>query len=73
MHVQIVLDPTGDIRHEFDPADAAAVAAEACFRDLTERGICATALGPNGVAGKIVREFDPTFEQVLFIPQVQVE
>ena len=36
MPTQIVMDATGDTRHEFDPADAAAVAeAENRFRDLT--------------------------------------
>jgi len=39
MHVQIVLDHTGDTRHEFDPADTTALAAaEARFRDLTGKG-----------------------------------
>jgi hypothetical protein len=75
MHVQIELDRTGDIRHEFDPADDAAVAAAvARFRELTGKGCFrATSRGPNGVAGKIVGEFDPTIEQVLFIPQLQGE
>jgi len=72
MHVQIVLDHTGDTRHEFDPADASAVAAaEARFRELTGKGFRAVAPGPNGDAGKIVREFDLKSEQVLFIPQLQ--
>jgi hypothetical protein len=72
MHVQIVLDHTGDTRHQFDPADATAVAAaEARFLELTGKGFRAVSPGPDGDAGKIVTEFDPKTEQVLFIPQLQ--
>jgi hypothetical protein len=36
MAKQIVMDATGDTRHEFDPADAAAVAeASARFKEFT--------------------------------------
>ena len=39
---QIVMDVTGDTRHEFDPADAAAVAeALARFNQLTDAGFTA--------------------------------
>jgi hypothetical protein len=72
MRVQIVLDRTGNTCHEIDPADEAAVAAaEAWFRELTGKGFRAAAPGRNRVAGKIVGEFDPTIDQVLFIPQLQ--
>ena len=36
-----------------------------------EKVFVGVASGPNGDAGKIVREFDPKSEQVLFIPQLQ--
>ena len=42
MAQQIVMDVTGDTRHEFDPADAAAVAeALARFKQLTDAGFTA--------------------------------
>ena len=72
MAVQIVMDRTGDTRHEFDSADSRAVAlAEERFRDLTGKGFRAVALGREGGPGKLVRKFDPQAEQTLFIPQLQ--
>jgi hypothetical protein len=72
MAVQIVMDRTGDTRHEFDSADSRAVAlAEERFRDLTGKGFRAVALGRDGGPGKLVRKFDPQVEQTLFIPQLQ--
>jgi hypothetical protein len=42
MATQIVMDHTGDTRHQFDPADAAAVSeAEARFKELTGSGFTA--------------------------------
>jgi len=40
------------------------------FASLTIRGFRAVAPRPNGDAGKIVREFAPMTEQVLFIPRL---
>lgn len=72
MAVQIVMDRTGDTRHEFDTADARSVAlAEERFRQLTGKGFRAVALGPGGSEGKLLGKFDPTVEQTLFIPQLQ--
>lgn len=72
MHSQIIMDRTGDTRHEFDPEDAAAVvSAETRFRNLTLRGFRAVELGRHGESGKLLTEFDREAEQVLFIPQLQ--
>ena len=72
MAVQIVMDRTGNTRHELDSADSKAVAlAEERFRDLTGKGFRAVALGRDGGPGKLVRKFDPQVEQTLFIPQLQ--
>jgi hypothetical protein len=72
MAVQIVMDRTGDTRHEFDTTDSKALAlAEARFHELTGKGFRAVALGRDGGPGKLVRKFDPQVEQTLFIPQLQ--
>ena len=52
MAIQIVMDHTGDTRHQFDPSDAAGVAAERT--------------GPG--KSKVVAKFDPAAEETLFIP-----
>ena len=70
--VQIVLDHTGDTRHEFDACDRAAVAAaEERFRQLTGSGFRAAALGENGAPGRLIGKFDPQVERTLFIPHLK--
>jgi hypothetical protein len=72
MGVQIVMDRNGDTRHTFDVSDATAIAlAEEHFKELTGRGFRAVALGKNGAPGALIRTFDPTVEETLFIPQLQ--
>jgi hypothetical protein len=66
------MDRSGDTRHEFDIADAKAVAlAEQRFMELTAKGFRAVALGKDGGTGKLLGKFDPQVEQTLFIPQLQ--
>jgi hypothetical protein len=58
MHLQIVMDTSGDTRHQFDPADASAVAeAEKRFRELVEAGFIAAKRTGNGTS-ELVRQFD---------------
>jgi hypothetical protein len=72
MHIQIVMDSSGDTRHEFDPADLSSLAAaEARFQELTGKGFRAVALGKNGAPGELIRKFDPRAKQTLFMPQLQ--
>jgi hypothetical protein len=72
MGVHIVMDRSGDTRHEFDIADAKAVAlAEKRFRELTGKGFRAVALAKDGGPGRLIGKFDPEVEQTLFIPQLQ--
>jgi hypothetical protein len=66
------MDRSGDTRHEFDVADARAVAlAEQRFMELTGKGFRAVALGKDGSTGRVLGKFDPEVEQTLFIPQLQ--
>jgi hypothetical protein len=73
MSVQIVMDGSGDTRHEFDVSDSVAVAkAEERFRQLTGNGFRAVALSQDGGGGgELISEFDPAIEQTLFIPQLR--
>jgi hypothetical protein len=71
MATQIVMDHTGDTRHQFDPADAAAVAkAEARFKKLTDVGFTAAKRLGEGKS-EVIRSFDPTADETLFIPRLQ--
>ena len=67
---QIVMDHTGDTRHDFDASDAAAVdAAEKRFLELTGAGfVAAVRTGPG--EQQIVRAFDPAIEETLFHPRL---
>lgn len=70
MATQIVMDFTGDSRHEFDPRDAEAVAkAERRFRELTGAGFTAAERTSEGESRR-VKAFDPTAEETLFIPRL---
>jgi hypothetical protein len=71
MATQIVMDHTGDTRHQFDPADAGAVAeAERRFKELTGAGFTAAMrLGEGKI--KVLKSFDPTAEETLFMPRLR--
>jgi hypothetical protein len=65
MRIQIVMDHTGDTRHQFDAADAAAVAkAEERFKKLTSAGFTAAErTGPG--------QCRLAAEETLFIPRLK--
>ena len=72
MHLQIVMDRSGDTRHVFDPADQEAVKdAEQRFHELTGKGFRAVALGKDGAPGTLLQRFDARAEKTMFIPQLQ--
>jgi hypothetical protein len=71
MATQIVMDHTGDTRYQFEPADAAAVAeAERRFRELTDSGFTAAKRLDDGKS-EVVKTFDPTAEETVFIPRLK--
>jgi hypothetical protein len=71
MATQIVMDHTGDTRHQFDPADAAAVAeAEERFQMLAGAGFTAAKRLGDGKS-EVLKSFDPTAEETLFIPRLK--
>jgi hypothetical protein len=71
MATQIVMDHTGDTRHQFDPTDVRAVAeAERRFKELTGAGFTAAMRLGEGKS-EVLKIFDPTAEETLFIPRLQ--
>ncbi len=70
MHIQIVMDLTGDTRHQFDPNDELAVAeSRKRFQKLTDAGYTAAKRTGNGTS-ELIREFDPTARETLFMPRL---
>jgi hypothetical protein len=70
MHLQSVMDRSGDTRHHFDPEDAIAVAeAERRFVELTGSGFVAAKRTGNGTS-ELVRQFDPTAQETIFFPRL---
>jgi hypothetical protein len=68
---QIVMDVTGDTRHEFNPANAAAVAeALALFNQLTDAGFAA-AVRRDQWSSELVRHFDPVADETVFFPRLR--
>jgi hypothetical protein len=68
---QIVMDATGDTRHEFSPSDSAAVAeAERRFKQLTEAGFTAAVRWGDG-RSELIRSFDSAAEETVFFPQLR--
>lgn len=71
MATQIVMDHTGDARHQFDTADAVAIkAAEERFKELTGLGFTPAKRLPDGTTA-LIRNFDPTVEETVFYPHLQ--
>ena len=70
MHTQIIMDATGDTRHDFDASDQRAVAdAEGRFLKLKKAGYIAAKRTGSGTS-ELVREFDPTVKETLFMPRL---
>jgi hypothetical protein len=70
MATQIVMDHTGDQRHQFDPRDASGLAeAEKRFKELTGLGFAAAERTASGETLKVA-SFDPTAKETLFFPRL---
>jgi hypothetical protein len=71
MAVQIVMDHSGDTRHQFDSTDVRDVEkAERRFKELTGAGFTAAARLGEGKS-RILKSFDATVEETLFIPRLK--
>jgi hypothetical protein len=70
MATQIVMDRTGDTRHNFDAKNAnALLEAEARFKELTDAGFTASVRTAFGDVA-VIRAFDPTAEETVFFPRL---
>jgi hypothetical protein len=70
MITHIVMDTTGDTRHQFDPTDPSAVKeAERRFRELKRAGYIAAKRTGSG-RSELLGQFDPTVQETLFIPRL---
>ena len=70
MASQIVMDTTGDTRHDFDVNDEAAVVeARKRFQELTDAGFVAAKRTGVGTS-ELIRRFDPSAEETLFVPRL---
>src|SRR5260370_14468781 len=70
MATQIVMDRTGDTRHNFDAKNAdALLKAEERFRELTGAGFTAAVRTASGEA-VVKRTFDPNAEETLFFSRL---
>jgi hypothetical protein len=70
MATQIVMDHSGDRRHNFDANDAVALLkAEQRFNELMKAGYTAAVRSPTGEP-KVTRNFDPHAEETLFYPRL---
>jgi hypothetical protein len=70
MATQIVMDHSGDTRHDFDVNDAKALLeAEERFKQLTGSGYTAATRNSAGEPA-VTRKFDPTAEETLFFPRL---
>jgi hypothetical protein len=70
MHTLIVMDDTGDARHQFDPTNNVEVLeAHRRFRELSKAGYNAAKRAGNGTVERI-RELDPTAKETLFFPRL---
>jgi hypothetical protein len=70
MHALIVMDHTGDSRHHFNPNDGQSLLeAKMRFDELTEGGYTAAKRTGTG-RSEVIRQFDPTAREILFIPRL---
>jgi hypothetical protein len=65
------MDHTGDSQFTFDPNSAEALQeAEKRFKQLTGDGFTAAVRKEEG-GSRVIKSFDPTAEETLFIPRLQ--
>jgi hypothetical protein len=70
MHTLIVMDHTGDSRHHFDPNEYSEVlGAKRRFQELSKAGYTAAKRVSDGTSA-VIRQFDPTVKETLFIPRL---
>jgi hypothetical protein len=72
MPVHIVMDRNGDSRYYFDREDARSFDdADARFKKLLHKGYLAVAPGEHGSPGRLLRNFEESVEETVFIPPLK--
>ena len=70
MATQIVMNYSGDTRHQFDAKDVKALSdAERRFKALTGAGFTAAVRNADGEVS-LVRSFDPNAKETVFFPRL---
>lgn len=70
-HKQLVMDHTGHTEHAFDPANVVSTGeAMRRFAELTGKGYAAAKRVAPGQQ-QLIRAFDPTAEETIFVPPLQ--
>ena len=70
MHTLIVMDHTGDSRHQFDPTNTVEVLeVQSRFHELSKAGYTAAKRTGSG-RSELIREFDPTVKETVFFPRL---
>jgi hypothetical protein len=70
MHTLIVMDHTGDSRHQFDPTNTIEVLeAQSRFHALRKAGYTA-ARRTGGGRSELIREFDPAVKETVLFPRL---
>jgi hypothetical protein len=72
-HEITILDQNGDSKHVWDADNEIEVEAmRKLFADYKAKGYAAYAVeGKEGTKGKLIREFDPELERIIFAPQMR--
>jgi hypothetical protein len=70
MHTLIVMDHTGDSRHQFDPTNTVEVLeARSRFHELSTAGYTAAKRTGSG-GSELIREFDPSVKETVLFPRL---
>ena len=65
-----VMDRTGDTKVEWDPTRPAEVeVARETFRKLKNQGYLAYTVTRKGDKGSVIKDFDPSAEEIIMAPQ----
>lgn len=69
--IMAILDSTGDTRHTWDRGNAEEVATmRELFDSMKAKGYSAYSVKRDGTKDKVIKEFDPNAEKIIFAPKL---